>query len=188
MKGQGRTRLDLYRRDASISERGWPIRVIWYMTNILFFKSSWCVWSGFKSSILKIFGANVGAGLVIKPLVNIKYPWKLSIGQHVWMGENTWIDNLEQVTIGDHSCLSQGCLILTGNHDFNKATFDLKPAPVIIENGAWVGAKAVVCPGVTVHSHAVLTVGSVATSDLQPYMIYQGNPAQAVKERQIVDR
>ena len=56
---------------------------------------------------------------------------------------------------------------------------------ITLEDGSWVGAQSVVCPGVTLHTHAVLGVGSVAHHDLDAYGIYQGNPARKVRERVI---
>ena len=134
--------------------------------------------------LLKAFGAKVGVGVVIKPSVSIKYPCILSIGNHVWIGENVWIDNLTDVTIGSHVCLSQGVMLLTGNHNYTKPTFDLMVGKIILEDGVWLGALSVVCPGVTCGSHSVLSVGSVATKDLEAYGIYQGNPAMKVRERE----
>ena len=90
------------------------------------------------------------------------------------------------MTIGNNSCLSQGAFVLTGNHDFKKSTFDLQVKGVVIEDGVWIGAKAIVCPGVTCRSHSVLTVASVATNDLDSYFIYQGSPAVKIKERRIL--
>ena len=96
-----------------------------------------------------------------------------------------WIDNLAQVTIGNHVCISQGAFLLTGNHNFSLSTFDLITKPLIVEDGVWIGAQAIVCPGVVCGSHAVLSVGSVATQSLEAYGVYQGNPAVKVKERVI---
>ena len=140
---------------------------------------------GLKVGLLRVFGARIGSGAVIKPRVTIKYPWKLEVGDHVWIGEQAWIDNLDRVVIGSHVCISQGALLLCGNHDYTKATFDLMTGPIVLEDGVWMGAKSAVMPGVTCQSHAVLTAGSMATSDLDPYTIYQGCPAQAVKPRTI---
>ncbi len=137
--------------------------------------------------LLRLFGARIGRGVVIKPAVNIKYPWKLIVGDHCWIGENVWIDNLADVKIGSHVCLSQGAMLLTGNHDFTSPSFDLKPAEIVLHDGVWIGARAVVCPGVTCRSHAVLTVQSVATRDLEAYSVNQGNPAVKVKDR-VIDK
>lgn len=159
-------------------------RTCWFLINTCFF-NSWFPINSIKVLILKAFGAGVGVGVMIKPRVNIKYPWKLFIGNYVWIGEGVWIDNLDTVTIGHNACLSQGAYILTGNHNFKKSSFDLITKPIVIEEGAWIGAKAVVCPGVTCGSHSVLTVGSVATANLDAYSIYQSNPAVKIKSREI---
>ncbi|MDZ7624210.1 MAG: hypothetical protein U5J96_07185 [Ignavibacteriaceae bacterium] len=81
--------------------------------------------NSFKIFALRFFGAKVGKGVIIKPCVNIKYPWFLEIGDNVWIGEEVWIDNLGKVKIGNNVCLSQGALLLCGNHNYKKETFDL---------------------------------------------------------------
>ncbi len=123
--------------------------------------------------------------MIIKPSVLIKYPWLLSAGDHIWIGEGVWIDNLAPLTIGSHSCLSQGAYLLTGNHNFTLPAFDLTIAPIVLEDGVWIGARATVCPGVVCGSHSILAVASIATKPLEPYGIYQGNPAVKIKNRVI---
>jgi len=157
--------------------------IVWYFVNVLFFVSHIIPFSGFKIWFLKLFGAKVGYRVVIKPGVNIKYPWKLVIGDYSWIGEDVWIDNLEQVIIGSNVCISQGAMLLTGNHNYKKSSFDLMLGEITLEDGVWIGAKSVVCPGVTCHSHSVLAVGSIATKDLEAYTIYQGNPALPIRKR-----
>lgn len=154
------------------------------MVNAAFFNSPFPI-NSVKTSLLRMFGARVGKGVVIKPFVNIKYPWNLKIGDYVWIGERVWIDNLGFVVLNDNSCVSQGAMLLCGNHHYKKVAFDLLVGNITVEEGAWIGAKCVVCPGVKVGSHAVLTVGSIATANVLPWSIYQGNPAQRIKERVI---
>lgn len=162
---------------------GFIKQTLWYFTNALFVRASWNPFMGIKIALLKAFGAKIGKGLVIKNNVCIKFPWKITIGDNVWLGEYAWIDNLDYVTIGNNVCISQGALLLTGNHDYTCSSFDYRNAPIVIENGAWIGAKCIVCPGVTVHSHAILTVGSIATKDMEEYTIYKGNPAIKIRDR-----
>jgi len=160
-----------------------PKQLLWYMVNIIFFKNPFNIFSGLKVSLLKLFGASLGTGVLIKPAVNIKYPWKLNIGDHVWIGEEVWIDNLSEVTIGNNVTLSQGALLLTGSHDHTSEKFDFISLPVVLEEGVWIGAKAIVFGGVTAGSHSILGMNSVAEKNLQPYIIYKGNPAVPVIER-----
>lgn len=165
---------------------GNPIkRLIWFVVNATFFKTSLLPISSIKRGILKMFGARIGAGVVIKPCVNIKYPWKLTVGENTWIGENVWIDNLDQVDIGANCCLSQGALLICGNHNYKLPSFDLMVSPIILEDGVWVGAKSVVTGGVTIGSHAVLKLGSVCSGDLEPYKIYSGSPAEYVRDRKM---
>ncbi len=160
-------------------------RLAWYFTNAVFLRNPLNPFSGVKVFLLKLFGAKIGKGVVIKPAVNIKYPWRLSIGNYSWLGENVWIDNLEDVAIADNCCLSQGAMLLTGNHNYKKTTFDLMTKGIILESGVWIGAYSIVAPGVCCKSHSVLAVNSVAVADLASYSIYQGNPAKKVRDRQI---
>lgn len=159
--------------------------VLWYFVNVLLVRVSWNPLMRIKVCLLKMFGAKIGKGLVIKNNVRIKSPWNLTIGDNCWLGECCWIDNLDRVSIGNDVCISQGALLLTGNHDYTNSTMPYRNAPIVVEDGAWVGAKTVVCPGVIVGEGAILTVGSVATKDLEPWMIYQGNPAVKIRERKL---
>lgn len=161
-------------------------KILWYFINILFITNPFIPFIGIKVYFLRLFGAEIGKKVVIKPGVNIKYPWNLSIGDYSWIGENVWIDNLSRVTIGANVCISQGAMLLCGNHNYKRPTFDLIVKPIVLEDGAWVGAQSTVCPGVTMHSHSVLAVGSVASKNLDPFSVYRGNPAVKVSERIIV--
>ena len=161
-------------------------KLLWYFINMLFFKTLFPFPSRMKVSLLRMFGSKVGNGVVIKPDINVKYPWFLEIGADCWIGEGVWIDNLATVTIGNNVILSQGAYLLTGSHDYTKETFDLMLGTIVLEDGVWIGAKATVCPNVTCKTHSVLAVGSVATKDLEAYGIYQGNPAVKKRERVIL--
>ena len=160
-------------------------QLLWYVVNAVFFINPLNPLSGLKVRLLKIFGAKIGAGVVIKPAINIKYPWRLTIGNHCWIGEKVWIDNLVDVILGSHVCLSQGAVLITGSHNYKKSTFDLITKPITLEDGVWIGAFATVTGGCYCSSHSVLAAGSVANQSLEPYTIYQGNPAVAKRPRTI---
>jgi putative colanic acid biosynthesis acetyltransferase WcaF len=181
---EGKTDFSRYTIDWYRPGPRWKI-VLWFLINSLLIHTYLPIPVSLKRWVLRLFGAKLGREVVIKPGVNIKYPWLLKTGDHVWIGEQVWIDNLSDVVIGNNVCLSQGALILTGNHDYRQPTFDLTTRPITLEDGVWIGAKAVVCAGVTCHSHAVLAVNSVATRSLDAYGIYQGNPAVLVRQRHI---
>ena len=158
-------------------------RFSWYYLNVIFLKSGWFPFSSFKIFLLKLYGAKIGKGVLIKPFVNIKYPWFLKIGNNVWIGEEVWIDNLALVTIDDNVCISQGVLLLTGSHNYKTVTFELLVKPIKIENSVWICAKAIVCSGVVCHKNSIITAGSVITADCEENGIYKGNPGVKIKIR-----
>ena len=166
--------------------RGIAVRVLWHFVNALFFENSLNPSSGLKIVLLKLFGAKIGTGVIVKPGVNIKHPWFLTIGDHTWIGERVWLDNtFAPITLGPNVCLSQGVYLCTGNHDWTDPAFGLLERPLTIEVGAWVGAGAKVLPGAFVANHSIVAAGAVLSKPTEPFMIYAGNPAQAVKRRVI---
>jgi putative colanic acid biosynthesis acetyltransferase WcaF len=180
---KGKTDLSTFSNPEFKPGRSKLLLIIWYMINRIFFASHWLPHYGIKSALLRLFGAKVGKGVCIKPGVSIKFPWKLKIGNNVWIGENVWIDNLTDVLIGDNVCISQGAFLLCGSHNYKKKEFDLLIGRIELQEGVWIAARAVVTGGVCCYSHSILTANSVTSSDLEPYMIYKGNPAIKLKER-----
>ncbi len=160
-------------------------RLLWYVCSLIFFQSYLFPSYALKRSLLRLFGSKIGRGVVVKPNVQIKFPWYLSVGEYAWIGEKVWIDNLVPVSIGSHSCISQGAMLLTGNHNYKSKHFELIMGEIHLERGVWIGARAMVCPGVRGGEHAVLSVMSVAVNDLEPRTVYAGSPAAAVRKREI---
>ena len=161
------------------------MRFFWYFINVIFFKSSFFPFNFLKKFLLQLFGCSLGKGVVIKPNVNIKYPWKLSLGNYVWIGESVWIDNLDNVTIGNHVCISQGAILICGSHNYKKQSFDLITKEITLNDGVWIGAKSIILPGVVAESHAILSAGSVISKNLESFTVYKGNPAEKVGSRTI---
>jgi putative colanic acid biosynthesis acetyltransferase WcaF len=163
--------------------RGLLVRTLWYYTSLLIFESGWLPISGVKRRILRLFGARIGKGVVFKPHVRIKYPWRLSISDHCWIGQGVWIDNIEDVTIGSHVCISQLAYFCTGNHDHRCRTFDLIAKPIVVHNGAWIGARVTLLGGVEVEANAIAAAGSVVVKSIPAATIVGGNPAKEIGKR-----
>ena len=139
--------------------------VIWYLTKVCFFLSALPYPSKFKVSILKLFGAKIGKGVVIKPRVNIHFPWKLKIGDNVWIGEEAFLLNFEQFKIGNNVCISQRSFLCGGNHDYRKPAMPYRNGPIELKDGCWIGACSFIGPNVIIGQDTVITVGSVIVND-----------------------
>jgi putative colanic acid biosynthesis acetyltransferase WcaF len=173
-----KTRLDQFSPTLGL-ERGRPraLEIIWYLSKCLFLLSSLPWPSELKVCLLRVFGAKIGKGTVIKPRVNIHFPWKLEFGDYVWIGEEVFVLNMEPVRIGSHVCISQRAFLCTGNHDYRNIHFSYRNAPITIGDGAWVGANVFVGPGVEIGPEAVLTAGTVVNRNIAENTIVSGNPA-----------
>lgn len=179
-----RIRLDLFDSSRGLDRgRGRAIEATWYLIKCLFFLSPLPWPQRMKIFLLRLFGTKIGNGVVIKPRVNIHLPWKLSVGDHSWIGEEVLILNFEPIEIGSHVCLSQRVFLCTGNHDFRDPAFSYRNAPIVIGSGAWIGAQSFIGPGTTIGSECVVTAGSVVSTNLPRKMICRGNPAIPVKPR-----
>ena len=173
-----RMRLDLF--DASRTlDRGRSVLVeaLWYGIKVAFFLTAIPWPSALKCGLLRLFGAKIGRGVVIKPRVNIHLPWRFEVGSHSWIGEEVFILNFAMVRIGSHACISQRAFLCTGNHDFRDPEFAFRSGPISVGDGAWVGAGVLVAPSVEIGEEAVVGAGSVVLKTLEGGMIYSGNPA-----------
>jgi putative colanic acid biosynthesis acetyltransferase WcaF len=136
-----------------------------WATQHLVFKAWWCP-KRFRPAILRAFGASVGRDVLVRNGVRVQWPWKLSIGDCVWIGEDAWLLNLEPITVGSNVCISQQAFICTGSHDRRSATFEFDNGPVTIEDGAWIAMRGTVLRGVTIGSGALVGACALAVEDL----------------------
>jgi len=135
--------------------------VLWWVIRSLLFAPWFPVPSFLKVFSLRLFGAVIGRGVVIRSRVNVTFPWNLRIGDHVWIGDEVLILSLAPVTIGSHVCISQRAFLCTGSHKFRSEAFDLVTRPIVIGEGSWVAANVFIGPGVTIASGSVCPAGSV---------------------------
>lgn len=147
--------------------RPWK-EAVWVLVRILFFQNPIPWPSGLRVFWLRAFDAKVGEGVVIRANVNISHPWRLAIGNHVWIGEDVAILSLAQVTLGSNVCISQRAYLCTGNHDFGRDDFKLMVAPITIHDSSWVAAMCFVGPGVTIGPGSAVAAGCVVTRDVAP--------------------
>ena len=145
--------------------------------------SSYLPGTHWRKLILIIFGAKIGKGGKIKTNIRISEPWHLSIGDHCWIGENVWIDNLALVKIGNRVCISQGAYLCTGNHNFKKDFFNLILEKIVIEDDCWIAAKSIIAPGSRLKRGSIACLGSVVSGILEEDGIYKGNPAKLLKSK-----
>jgi putative colanic acid biosynthesis acetyltransferase WcaF len=162
-----------------------PRELLWLFVSLFLFRLCPLSLSRLKCAVLRAFGARVGTGVTIKPQVKITFPWKLTIGDHVWLGEECWLLNLERIVIGNNVCVSQRAFLCTGSHDHRVSSFDLITGPITLQDGCWIGAGGWVGQGVTVGTESILAAGSVAIKNLEPCGIYRGNPAVYVRPRSV---
>ena len=181
---QAYCRLDPSQRPPFDHERSFVYRAAWELVSALIFENGFFPFYSLKVFMLRLFGARIGADVLVKPRARIKEPWHLEIGDYCYLGEDAWIDNLGLVRIGNHVCISQGAYICTGSHDIRRRPFPVVAKPIVIETGAWVAARAIVLQGVCVGSNAIVSAGAVVREDVPAAAVVAGNPAIKVAERQ----
>lgn len=176
--------IDLSRFDNGDFPRGAPRwkELAWWWARSLFFAGSFPLPSGLKVRILRSFGAKVGKGVVIRSRVDVSFPWRLSLGDHVWVGDEVKILSLAEVEVGSHVCLSQRAFLCTGSHDFGSSGFDLKTAPIRIGSGCWIGAQAFVGPGVVFGPESRCLAGAVVVRPVPRGCTVGGVPAKILRD------
>jgi putative colanic acid biosynthesis acetyltransferase WcaF len=153
--------------------------MLWWVVRSLLFAPWFPIPSVLKISALRLFGATVGREVVIRSRVHISFPWRLTLGDHIWIGEEVMILSLAPVKIASHVCISQRAFLCTGSHDFRKESFDLIAQPIVIEEGCWIAASVFIGPGVTLAQGTLCSAGSVVFRDSLPHQLLVGNPAIA---------
>lgn len=150
---------------------------LWWIVRSLLFAPWFPVPSALKVLALRAFGAKVGRGVVIRSRVNVSFPWKLTLGDNVWIGDEVMILSLAPVTIFSHVCISQRAFLCTGSHRFHSNSFDLVTKPIVIEEGCWVAANVFIAPGVSLGAGTMCAAGAVVLKSAGPNELLAGNPA-----------
>jgi putative colanic acid biosynthesis acetyltransferase WcaF len=156
---------------------------LWWLVQGLLFRPSPQFMYGWRRFLLRLFGAKIGAGVVIRPTATITYPWKVTIGDFSWIGDEVTLYSLGEIIIGKNTVISQRSYICTGAHDYNKLAFDIYAKPIRIGDQAWVATDVFIAPGVSIGNGAVVGVRSTVLNDLPEGMICFGSPAKPVRAR-----
>lgn len=180
-------RLDQFDHSKVDRGRSRAVEVLWMLVKWGFFETALPWPYSIKRSFLRLFGAQVGRGVVIRTRVYVHYPWKLRVGDHCWIGDGTQLLCVEHITLEDHVALAHEVYIAAGGHDIRSRTMAPDNRPVTIRTGSWIATRAVICPGVTIEKNVVVGAGAVVTKDVEPAVIVAGNPAKVVRAR-IIDR
>jgi putative colanic acid biosynthesis acetyltransferase WcaF len=164
-------------------DRGAPLwkEAAWYLVKAVFFLSIFPWPSSLRVALLRFFGASAGERVVIRSRVQITFPWRLTLGDDVWLGEEVLLLTLAPVTIESDVCISHRAFLCTGSHDFRRETFDLVTKPITIRRSTWIAASAFIAPGVEVGEGSLVSAGSVVLDSVPPRTIVRGNPAVVVR-------
>lgn len=141
-----------------------------------------------RSSCYRPFIRGEGA-VDVAEMTHIRMPWRLRCGRQVSIGRGCQLTCTEGITLGDDVLFGPGVIAVSNNHVFADPTRNIRDqglhgAPIIVEDDVWVGANAVLLPGVTIGRGAVVAAGAVVTADVAPYTVVGGIPARVVSTRE----
>ncbi len=156
---------------------------LWWMVDFFFFNLSPQFMYGWRRWLLRLFGAKIGVGVIIRPTVSITYPWKVSIGDYSWIGDDVVLYSLGEISIGENAVVSQKSYLCTGSHDFKKEDFPIWSKKISIEDECWLATDVYVAPGVTIGKGTVVGARSSVFKDLPAGKVCVGSPAKVIRDR-----
>lgn len=183
MKGKVQD-LEMFRVPPGFRGRpAWFVQLWWLAQSTVFGLSPQFMF-GWRRFILRLFGARIGKNVLIRPSVKVTYPWKVSIGDRAWVGDDAVLYSLGEIVIGNDSVISQRCYICAAAHDYSKPGFDIYAKKIEIGNEVWVATGVFVAPGVRIGDGVVVGAGSNVFTSLPPFMVCYGSPAKPVRKRE----
>lgn len=179
--------VDLRQYDQSRYQRGRPgwFVLVWWLVQAIAFPLSLHTFNGFRRWLLRLFGAKIGTGVIIRPTARFTYPWNVEIGDYSWIGDDVVFYSLEVIRIGNHCVISQKCYLCTGSHDIQDPAFALITAPIIINNGVWVATDCFIAHGVEIGANAVIGARSSVFGNMPSQQVCWGTPARPHYQREI---
>lgn len=156
---------------------------LWWLVQATLFRCSPQFAYGWRRFLLRIFGAQIGKKVLIRPTVKTTYPWKLRIGNYSWIGDDVHLYTLGPIEIGADTVISQKCYLCTGTHDYHTEDFKITAHKISISNKCWLATDVFVAPGTTIQEGTVVGSRSSVYSDLPAHKICIGTPAKPIKDR-----
>lgn len=175
--------LKLYKTPKNFRGKSKVIVQLWWIVQALLFNLSPQFLYGWRRFLLRSFGAKIGKDVIIRPSVKVTYPWKVSIGDYSWIGDDVVLYSLGNITIGSNTVISQKSYICTGTHDFNKIDFPIFGYDINIKDQCWLATDVFVAPGITINEGTVVGARSTVLEDLKPFSVYVGSPVKWIKKR-----
>lgn len=164
----------------------WFVQLWWLVQSTLFGLSPQFLY-GWRRFLLRVFGAQIGKGVLVRPSARITYPWKVSIGDYSWIGDDAVLYSLGEIQIGSHAVVSQRSYVCTGTHDSGMLTFDILARKIVIEDEAWIATDVFVGPGVTIGRGTVVGARSSVYKELPSMVVAVGTPAKPIRKREIAE-
>jgi putative colanic acid biosynthesis acetyltransferase WcaF len=168
-------------------DRSRAVIYLWAICELLFVTNAWQISTRLRVRILRMFGAEIGAGVIMRPRVRVRFPWKLHIGNDCWIGEGVWFHNQDHIYIGHDCVISQETLLTTGSHA-HRRDMALITRPITIRSGAWITSRCTVLGGATIGQSALVQPMSLISGTVPAGEIWGGNPLTFVKRRFEEDR
>ncbi|GAB1796152.1 putative colanic acid biosynthesis acetyltransferase [Priestia megaterium] len=159
------------------------IVLLWWLVQGTLFRFSLHNMYEWRNFLIRLFGANIGKGVKIRSTAKFTYPWKVSIGNYSWVGDNTQFYSLDRISIGSHCVISQGSYLCTGTHNTKDPFFGLITKPIIIKDGVWVASDVFIYPGVTIYEMSVIAARSTVINNIPSNEVHAGEPAKYLKNR-----
>jgi len=159
------------------------VQIWWIVESTLFAMSPQFLY-GWRRFLLRVFGAHIGKGVFIRSTVKCTYPWKVSIGDYSWIGENCILYSLGNISIGNNVAVAHNVHFNTGFHDYTITSFDIGAKSILIEDECWLASDVYIAPGVTVGRGAIVGARSSVFNNLEAGNIYVGSPAKFLKKRE----
>jgi len=175
--------LKTYKTPKGFREKSKLYVQIWWFVQATFFRLSPQIMYSFRRFLLRVFGAQIGKGVIIRPSVKITYPWKVKIGDYSWVGDDVVLYSLGEIEIEENVVISQRSYLCTGSHDYTESDFPIYAKKIKIEKECWLATDVFVAPGITIGQKTVVGSRSSVFKDLPPMKVCVGSPAKQIKDR-----